>query len=95
MTQTNVLPEMYRGEKTVVVYLNPYGTNTHNAALKDTPSDASVFQSFIEGRNGHSLAQFDGVNDAFYQKTLQFVGRLTKETKLEKVELSDIINASS
>ena len=95
MTQTNVFPKMYRGEKTVVVYLNPYGTNTPNAALKDTPADASIFQDFIEGRNGRSLAQFDGVNEAFYQKALRFVGRLPKETKLEKVELSDIIDASS
>jgi len=84
------IPDNYKGEETVVFYVNPFTSRLVVLSGEDggTPESVKRFQKLNGGRY---LGEFEGVNREFIKKANQFADKQPQDPDLKKVNINDIV----
>ena len=84
------IPDDYKGEKTVVFYVNPFTSRLVALTSEDgtTPESVKIFE---KNHGGTYLNEIEGINSAFLKKAREFANKQPENPSIKKVDISDVL----
>ena len=84
------IPDDYKGEETVVFYVNPFTSRLVALTSDDGVTPESV-RTFEKKHGGTYLNEIEGINSAFLKKAREFASKQPENPSIKKVDISDVL----